>query len=149
VRVLPVIIFLIPLLTLADSEGDPTCSIHYGLDVCTSTFGFGDEQINYSEKKNNTFDTTLEKHQSLLGTNLTDEDMNQIQRENAFKNIDSFRAYMKTIENRGHTSNDSEFSVKKRILDSTDFDLDCRIVADSIYELPNSQYYDCALQRYF
>ena len=148
-RVLTVIIFLIPLVTLADNGSDPACSAQYGLDVCTSTFELSDEQINYSEKNNDAFDTTLEKHQSLLGTNLTDEDMNQIQRENAFKNIDSFRAYMKTIENRDHTSNDSEFSVKTRILDSTDFGLDCRIVADSIYELPNSQYYDCALQRYF
>ncbi len=148
-RVLPIIIFLIPLLTLADNEGDPTCSAHYGLDLCTPTVGLGDEQINYSEKNNNAFDTTLEKHQSPLGTSLTDDDMNQIQRENAFKNIDSFRAYMKSIENADRTGNDSEFSVKKRILDSTDFDLDCRIVSDSIYELPNSQYYDCALQRYF
>jgi hypothetical protein len=75
--------------------------------------------------------------------------MDQIQRENAFKNIDSFRAYMKTIENPDHTDNGSEFSVKKRILDSIDFGLDCRIVADSIFELRNNQYYDCALQRYF
>lgn len=148
-RVLPIIIFLIPLLTLADNERDPTCNAHYGLDLCTPTVGLGDEQINYSEKNNNAFDTTLEKHQSPLGTSLTDNDMNQIQRENAFKNIDSFRAYMKSIENPDRTGNDSEFSVKKRILDSTDFDLDCRIVSDSIYELPNSQYYDCALQRYF
>jgi len=149
VRVLPIIIFLIPLLTLADNESDPTCGAHYGLDLCTPTVGLGDEQINYSEKSNNAFDTTLEKHQSPLGTSLTDDDMNQIQRENAFKNIDSFRAYMKSIENTDRTGDDSEFSVKKRILDSTDFDLDCRIVSDSIYELPNSQYYDCALQRYF
>jgi len=149
VRVLPIIIFLIPLLTLADNEGEPTCSAHYGLDLCTPTVGLGDEQINYSENNNNAFDTTLEKHQSLLGTSLTDDDMNQIQRDNAFKNIDSFRTYMKSIENADHTGNDSEFSVKKRILDSTDFDLNCRIVSDSIYELPNSQYYDCALQRYF
>ena len=148
-RVLPIIIFLIPLLTLADNEGDPTCSAHYGLDLCTPTAGLGDEQMYFSEKNNNVFDTTLEKHQSLLGTSLTDDDMNQIQRDNAFKNIDSFRAYMKSIENPDRTGNDSEFSVKKRILDSTDFGLDCRIVADSIYELPNSQYYDCALQRYF
>jgi hypothetical protein len=149
VRVLPIIIFLIPLLTLADNEDDPTCSPYYGFDVCSSTFGLSDEQISYSEKNNDVFDTTIEKHQSLFGTSLTDEDMNQIQRENAFKNIDSFRAYMKTIENSDRTGKDSEFSVKKRIFDSTDFGLDCRIVADSIYELPNSQYYDCALQRYF
>lgn len=148
-RFLPIIIFLIPLLTIADNEDDPICSAYSGLDVCSSTFGLSDEQINYSEKNSDVFDTTVEKHQSLFGTSLTDEDMNQIQRENAFKNIDSFRAYMKTIENSDRTGDDSEFSVKKRILDSTDFGLDCRIVADSIYELPNSQYYDCALQRYF
>jgi hypothetical protein len=90
-----------------------------------------------------------EKHQSLFGAILTDDDMNKIQREDAFKNIDSFRAYMKTIEDSDHTGKDSEFSVNKRILDGADFGLDCRIVADSIYELPNSQYYDCVLQRFF
>ena len=143
------IIFLIPLLTHASNEDDANCGSYYGLNVCDSTLGLSDEQKNYSEQNNDTFDTIMKENQSLFGPSLTDEDLNQIQRENAFKNIDSFRAYMKTIENRDHTSNDSEFSVKKRILDSTDFGLDCRIVADSIYELPNSQHYDCALQRYF
>jgi hypothetical protein len=149
VRVLPIIIFLVPLLTLADNEDDPGCGVYYGLNACDSTFELSGQQIDYSGQNNDTFEIETEKHQSPFGASLTDDEINQIQREDAFKNIDSFRAYMKTIEDPDHTGNDSEFSVNKRILDSTDFGLDCRIVADSIYELPNSQYYDCVLQRYF
>jgi len=149
VRILPITILLIPFFAHAGNEEDRDCSAYYGLNVCNSTDGISDDKIDYSRQKSFIFDAKTEEHDSLFGTFLTDESMNQIDTEEAFKNIDSFRAYMKTIENPDRTGNDSEFSVKKRILDSTDFGLDCRIVADSIYELPDSQYYDCALQRYF
>ena len=91
----------------------------------------------------------MEEHAPLLGTSLTTEDMNQIQKENTFKNTDSFRAYMKTIGNSGSTSTDSEFSLKKRLLDTNNFGLDCRLVTTTLYEISSSNYYDCALQRYF
>jgi len=149
VKVLLILIFLIPHVTHSGDEDDPGCSAYYGLNVCDSTIGISDEKIDYSKQNDFSFDAKKVEDDSLFGTTLTDESMNQIETEDAFKNIDSFRAYMKTIEDPDRTSNDGEFAVKKRILDSTDFGLDCRIVADSIYELPNSQYYDCALQRYF
>jgi hypothetical protein len=149
VKVILIIFFLIPLFSHAGNENDSGCSAHYGLYVCDPNTGISDEKIDYSTQNKFSFDTKIEKRDSLFETIPTDESMDQIDTEDAFKNIDSFRAYMKTLEDLDRTGNDGEFSVKKRILDSTDFGLDCRIVADSIYELPNSQYYDCALQRYF
>ncbi len=142
-------IVLIPLLSYASDDDNFNCSAYYGLNVCASTFELNDDQITYIEQDKNVFDVKKNKSNTLPGTKLTDDGMNQIQKENAFKNADSFRDYMKTLENPDTTGDSSEFSIKKRILDSTNFGLDCRLVTNSIYELSKSNYYDCALQRYF
>ena len=148
-RALTIIIFLIPLFAHAGNVDTSGCSAHFGLNVCDSTAGISDEKIVYSRQNNFSFDAKTAEHDSLFGTMLTDESMDQVETEDVFKNIDSFRAYMKTLEDPDPTSKDSEFAIKKRILDGPEFGLDCRIMADSIYELPDSQIYDCALQRYF
>jgi uncharacterized membrane protein len=142
------IIFLIPLLTYAGNEDELECRAYYGLNVCASTLELTDDQISYSEQDKNSFDTIMEEHSPLFSS-LADEDINQIQKENAFENTDSFRAYMKSLENPDGAGNNSGFSLKKRILKSTYFGLDCRVVANSIYEISNNNYYDCALQRNF
>ena len=143
------IIALIPLATYASDEVEFNCNAYYGLNMCESTFELNDDQINFSEKDENAFEAKIEQHNPSFRTSLSDEEMNQVEKKNAFKNTDSFRAYMKTLEDPGRKGDSGEFSVKTRILDSTNFGLDCRLVANSIYELSSENYYDCALERYF
>ena len=140
---------LIPLLTYASTVRAFDCSDYYGLNICSTDFESTDDEITYFEQNQNRFSTKIEEHGPQSGTNQTDDDLHKIHKSNTFKNNDSFRAYMKTIDNSDITSFDSEFSLKKNILDNTNFGLDCRLVTRTIYELSNSNYYDCALQRYF
>ncbi len=143
------IILLVPLLTYAGTENHVDCSDYYGLNICATDFKLtGDQKINLDQKMSN-FNPEMQENAPLFRTSLTDKDMDQLQKENTFKNSDSFRAYMKTLGNSVNTSSDSEFSVKKRILDNTNFGLDCRLVTTTFYEISSSNYYDCALQRYF
>jgi hypothetical protein len=128
---------------------DFDCSDYYGLNVCGASFESSDNQISSIEQNPGTSITLQEKHGPLFKTSLTDEDMNQINRENTFKNSDSFRAYMKTLGSTDSTNTNSEFTVTKRIVDNNNFGLDCRLVTHTIYELSSSTYYDCSLQRYF
>jgi hypothetical protein len=126
-----------------------SCAAYYGLNVCASTFDLHDDQLHYTERDKNVFDAKGDKKSPPPETKHRDDDINNKQKEDAFNNADSFRDYMKTIETPDPSGTSSEFSVKKKILDSTTFGLDCRLVTNSIYEVSNSNYYDCALQRYF
>jgi hypothetical protein len=146
---LPLIILLVPLLTYAGTEEDIDCSDYYGLNICAASIETPDDQITYVEQNQKKVSPKIAEHAPLFKTSLTDDDMNQLQKENTFKNSDSFRAYMKTLSNTGSTNTSSEFSLKKRILDNSNFGLDCRLVTQSIYEISSSYYYDCAVQRYF
>jgi len=125
------------------------CGDYYGLNICGTSFESSDSQIDSFEQNPGAFTPLFEAQDPFLKTDLSKEDMKQIDRKNAFKNSDSFRAYMKTLESTGSTNTNSEFSITKRILDKKNIGLDCRLVTTSIYELSSSNYYDCALQRYF
>ena len=127
---------------------DFDCSDYFGLNICAASFESTANQLTYVEENQNKFTTEIEEV-SPLSTSLTYEDANHIDKENPFENSDAFRAYMKTLSSTASTNTDSEFSVTKRILDDENFGLDCRVVTDTIYELSSSNYYDCALQRYF
>lgn len=145
------LVIVVPLHTYAQSDisVDFDCSDYFGLNICGDGFEFSGDQNAYVEENSNTLTTKMETIGQVFDTSLTNEDMNQIERENVFKNSDSFRAYMKTISSTDSTNTNSEFSVRKRILDNKNFDLDCRLVTSTIYELSSSNYYDCALQRNF
>jgi|WetSurMetagenome_2_1015567.scaffolds.fasta_scaffold1028310_1 hypothetical protein len=145
----PLIVFLVPLLTYAGTDDRIDCSDYYGLNICAAGFELSNDKKTYPEQKQSKFIPKMEEHAPLFGTSLTTEDMDQIKRENTFKNTDSFRAYMKTIGTSASTSTDSEFSLKKRILDKNNYGLDCRLVTTTLSEISNSNYYDCAVQRYF
>jgi hypothetical protein len=125
------------------------CSDYYGLNICGASFESSDSQIDFVEKNPETFTTLFEAHDPSLNTTLNDENLEQIDSKNAFRNSDSFRAYMKTLGGTDSTNTGKEFSLSKRILNNKNLGLDCRLVTNSIYELSSSNYYDCALQRYF
>jgi hypothetical protein len=145
----PLVILLIPLLTYAGTENHVECSDYYGLNICSASFELTDDQRNSLDQNQNKFNPEMEEHAPLFGMSLTDEDMDQLQKKNAFKKSDSFRAYMKTSGKSDGTSTKSEFSVHKKVLENTNFSLDCRLVTTTFYEISSSNYYDCALQRYF
>jgi hypothetical protein len=141
----------VPSLTCAQGAGDIDydCSDYYGFNICGTSFEASDNQTELVEQNAGTLTPLFEARDPKLSTSLSDDDMQEIDRKDAFKNSDSFRAYMKTLGSTGSTNPNSEFSVTKRILQNKNIGLDCRLVTSSIYELSSSNYYDCALQRYF
>jgi hypothetical protein len=139
----------IPVQCYASDDDKFSCAAYYGLNVCASTFELYDDELHFVEQDRNAFDTTKDKMNSSSETKPPEDGITEKQKEDVFKNTDSFRDYMKTLENPDPNAKNNEFSVKKKILDNTNYGLDCRLVTNSINELSNSNYYDCALQRYF
>jgi hypothetical protein len=147
VRCLLTSLFIL-LLTYAGALRALECSDYYGLNICADSLELTDEQASYLEPSENRYSVKAQEKRPLPKTGLSAEDMNQLQEDSVFRNIDDFRAYMSTLEPSDRTSDD-DFSFRTRILDSTNFDLDCRLVTDNLYDISKSNRYDCALQRDF
>jgi hypothetical protein len=139
---------LIPLLIYARALNALECSDYYGLNVCSDGLDLTDDESTYFEPSDSRYSVPTESRSPPAETDFTSNDADQLHEDSVFRNIDDFREHMRTLEPADRPAED-DFSFRTKILDNTNFDLDCRLVTDNLYDISKSNRYDCALQRDF